>query len=266
MYADTELRAQEARNLSSRLAFALQLVQSVMPPGSKILDVGCGPGEIAAKLIECGYEVWGVDVAEPMILRARIRCGSDRFRVGDIESIPFPDSTFDAVVCLAVIEYLDSDEAALAQIRRVLKPGGRAVIAAPNAIAPLQNIDRACFTAHQQGTSLARSIKACLSKRAVPQVESLPDQSRGRRYSRRKLVRALRSFGFSAEETLCYGWGWYRTNLLATAANVASKSMERIGELALGRNAYSAMRRAIALNPILNWMSAEHMLRVRLTK
>src|SRR5687768_17412550 len=91
-YCDGEPRTQ---NLMARQRFALQMVEAGLPYGSKILDAGCGPGGMAAKLMQRGYEVWGLDIAEPMIRHARERCGTDRFRVGDIERIPFPDNTFD---------------------------------------------------------------------------------------------------------------------------------------------------------------------------
>src|SRR5437016_7029581 len=114
-YADPEppLRRQ---HLVSRQRFALEMVEAAVPPSSKILDAGCGAGAMAGKLIERGYPVWGIDFAEPMIRKARELCGSGLFGVGDIEHIPFPDNTFDVVVSLGVIEYLESDERALREI------------------------------------------------------------------------------------------------------------------------------------------------------
>ena len=93
--------------------------------------------------MERGYAVWGLDFAEPMIRQARELCGSDHFGVGDIEHMPFPDNSFDVVISLAVVEYLESDEQALREIRRVLRPGGRAVIAISNGRSPLLRLDRA---------------------------------------------------------------------------------------------------------------------------
>ena len=103
-YAEPASRTLTVKNLLARQRFVLQLVQSEVPPGSQILDVGCGPGEMAAKLMECGYDVWGIDIAEPMVRHAQQRCGVDRFRVADMEHLPFPTASFDAVVCLGVIE------------------------------------------------------------------------------------------------------------------------------------------------------------------
>jgi ubiquinone/menaquinone biosynthesis C-methylase UbiE len=99
---------------------------------------------MAARLAERGCEVWGVDIAEPMVRYASHRHKYGRFRVGDVEHIPFDDNTFDAVVCLRVIEYLANDEQALSEIRRVLKPGGSAVVATPSAVTPLHHMDQSC--------------------------------------------------------------------------------------------------------------------------
>jgi ubiquinone/menaquinone biosynthesis C-methylase UbiE len=252
-YADTEHRTQEARNVASRQRFALQLVQAALPRGSKILDAGCGPGEVAAKLIECGYDVWGVDIAEPMIRHARIRCGSDQFRVGDIERIPFPDNMFDAVVCLGVIEYLDGDEQSLKEIGRVLKPGGWAVIATPNAICPLQIMDRALFVLLSAAKPVYYFLKYRLQGKPQP-VQPPSFEGPRRRYYRGKWLRLLRSLGFEPEESLCHGWGWYKSRPLAFL-------VQFLGSLALWRASDRFVR-----NRALNWLASEQMVRARAIK
>src|SRR5437773_360608 len=140
-YTAIEPQTLSTRNLISRQRFALEMVRVSVPEAAKVLDVGCGPGEMAHELARGGYEVWGLDIAAPMIRYARERCGSGRFQVGDLEYLPFRDNTFDAVVCLAVVEYQDTAERSLREIRRVLKPGGRAVISTASAVSPLYHID-----------------------------------------------------------------------------------------------------------------------------
>src|SRR3989475_1298038 len=130
------------QNLVSRKNFALRLLQNAVPTGSKILDVGCGAGVFTVELIQHGYDVWGIDLSEAMIKYVCETSGIQRFRVGDIENLEFADNTFDAVTCLGVIEYLDRDEAALREIWRVLKPGGKAVISTPNATCFFYHTDR----------------------------------------------------------------------------------------------------------------------------
>src|SRR5262245_65977784 len=106
---DVEPRSLSVQNVLSRHQFALEMLERVVPSGSKVLDLGCGTGEMAARLAERGYEVWGVDIAEPMVRYASHHHKSGRFRVGDLEHIPFEDNTLDAVVCLGRIEYFARD-------------------------------------------------------------------------------------------------------------------------------------------------------------
>ena len=103
-------------------------------PGEHILDVGCGPGYYVAELAEAvGQDgsVLGVDVSEPMLAVARRRCEgleNTDFAEGDATALPVGDGERDAVVSVQVMEYVPDMPAALAEIRRVLRPGGRVVL------------------------------------------------------------------------------------------------------------------------------------------
>jgi demethylmenaquinone methyltransferase/2-methoxy-6-polyprenyl-1,4-benzoquinol methylase/phosphoethanolamine N-methyltransferase len=111
---------------------------ALLKPGEKILDVGCGTGgvTIPAK-IRVGEDgsAAGIDPAPEMIAIARrkaSRAGLEiDFRVGVIESLPFPDGTFDAVTSSLMMHHLPAhvQVRGLAEIKRVLKPGGRLLIA-----------------------------------------------------------------------------------------------------------------------------------------
>ena len=102
-------------------------------PGEHILDVGCGPGFYAPELLEevgpDGHVV-GVDSSPQMLAVATERCaGRDHaeFRQGEATALPVDDAAFDGAVCVQVLEYVADATAALAEIRRALKPGGRIV-------------------------------------------------------------------------------------------------------------------------------------------
>jgi arsenite methyltransferase len=103
-------------------------------PGERILDVGCGPGYYVAELAEQvgeGGSVVGVDSSAPMLAVAAERCAElagTEFAEGDATALPVEDGGFDAVVSVQVLEYVPDVEAALAEIRRALKPGGRVVL------------------------------------------------------------------------------------------------------------------------------------------
>ncbi|MET8992472.1 class I SAM-dependent methyltransferase [Nonomuraea wenchangensis] len=98
--------------------------------GRRILDAGCGAGPLFAALRDRGAVVTGVDASAGMLELARRRLGADAdLRVVDLAGpLPFPDDTFDDVVASLVLHYLEDWGPTLAEIRRVLKPGGRLLV------------------------------------------------------------------------------------------------------------------------------------------
>ena len=102
-----------------------------LSPGMRLLDFGCGPGSISlglARAVEPG-ELHGVDVEESQINMARAAAqagghANAEFHVGDVTSLPFEDNYFDAAHCHAVLMHVPDTRAALAEVMRVLKPGG----------------------------------------------------------------------------------------------------------------------------------------------
>jgi 2-polyprenyl-3-methyl-5-hydroxy-6-metoxy-1,4-benzoquinol methylase len=97
----------------------------------EILDVGCGSGTNSAALAAKGHTVHGVDLSEAAIARYRSR-GFDG-KVGDLDNgLDFPDAAFDLVFCSEVIEHMTSPENLVAEMNRVLKPGGYLVLSTPN--------------------------------------------------------------------------------------------------------------------------------------
>lgn len=98
--------------------------------GERVLDVGVGPGFLAAEMAaEVGTDgfVAGIDVSESMLALARTRAAVD-LRVGGAEAIPYPDASFDVAVSTQVLEYVPDIPAALAELHRVVRPGGRILI------------------------------------------------------------------------------------------------------------------------------------------
>lgn len=114
----------------------LDLVQ--LSPGEQVLDVGCGTGELAlAAKRRTGAEgtVQGVDAGTEMVARARqkaLREGVDvTFDVAVAQALPFPDATFSLVLCTMMMHHLPGTGRgpAIAEMRRVLRPGGRLLVA-----------------------------------------------------------------------------------------------------------------------------------------
>ncbi len=108
-----------------------------LAPGDAVLDIGCGAGVdslVAARLVGAGGRVAGLDVTAAMIERARAhqaRLGLDNvtFQVGEAEALTFPDATFDAIISNGVFNLTLNKEKALKETHRVLKPGGRLMLA-----------------------------------------------------------------------------------------------------------------------------------------
>jgi ubiquinone/menaquinone biosynthesis C-methylase UbiE len=98
--------------------------------GRRILDAGCGSGPLLAVLRDRGAIVTGFDKSAGMLELARRRLGDDAdLTVAVLGSpLPFPDDTFDDVTASLVLHYLEDWGPALAELRRVLKPGGRLIV------------------------------------------------------------------------------------------------------------------------------------------
>jgi len=93
--------------------------------GERILDLGCGDGQLTARLAESGAMVTGVDASGAMVEAARAR--GVNAEQGPAEKLPFPAAEFDAVFSNAALHWVRGQDEMMREVRRVLKPGGRFV-------------------------------------------------------------------------------------------------------------------------------------------
>jgi len=105
-------------------------------PGEAALDVGTGTGHYAAFLAELGLRVTGVDPSREMLAVGRERGTPVDWRQADAIALPFPDASFDLVLSVTMLEFVADPAAALAEMFRVVRPGGRLVVATLNADGP----------------------------------------------------------------------------------------------------------------------------------
>ena len=95
-------------------------------PGERVLDAGCGTGQLTAEIAQFGAEVVGIDASPDMIATAQKNFPQLRFEVADLTALPF-DREFDAVVSNATLHWVRDQPSAIASIARALKPRGRLV-------------------------------------------------------------------------------------------------------------------------------------------
>ena len=107
------------------------LAADTVRAGGPVCDLGCGPGHVGAYLASRGCEVVGVDISPGMLAHARERHPTLAFELGDMRALPLADDSFAAIACFYALIHLQRAEVptALGEMRRVLRPGGRLVLA-----------------------------------------------------------------------------------------------------------------------------------------
>jgi SAM-dependent methyltransferase len=121
--------------MSVNYEYSVQLMKDMLGSTGRVLDYGCGGGEIIGKALAAGFDIWGVDkyapdwnalLAKPdESIRSRIQ------NLANDDNIPFPDQSFDMVVSNMVFEHIEDFSQPLREIRRVLKPEGSACLIFP---------------------------------------------------------------------------------------------------------------------------------------
>jgi SAM-dependent methyltransferase len=98
-----------------------------LPPG-RALDAACGTGRHARWLAERGHDVVGIDACEEMLAVARASVPAARFEIGRLDALDLPDTSVDLAVCALALTHLPSIDRAIAELARVLAPGGRIIL------------------------------------------------------------------------------------------------------------------------------------------
>jgi SAM-dependent methyltransferase len=120
-----------------RLQFQLDRRLPPPSPGARLLDLGCGTGHHLRWARGRGYVVAGTDGSEAMLAEARRLNPSADLRLAPADVLPFPDASFDALLCLEVLRYLPRIDPCLREMSRVLRPGGVCLATA----SPLLNLN-----------------------------------------------------------------------------------------------------------------------------
>jgi SAM-dependent methyltransferase len=124
----------------ARYHLLLGLLKRHATAGEALLDVGCASGYYSVRYAEWGGRVTGTDVAEPSLELARKRAASAgvgercTFVPGDLRNLPFAEHSFDVVLATEVLEHVREQRQALAELTRVLRPGGTLIVSSPGAL------------------------------------------------------------------------------------------------------------------------------------
>jgi SAM-dependent methyltransferase len=102
-------------------------------PGTRVLDVACGTGNLTLPAAQAGAVVTGVDIATNLLEQARARAAAEklaaRFDEGDAEKLPYPDASFDAVISMFGVMFAPRPDLSAAELLRVCRPGGTIALA-----------------------------------------------------------------------------------------------------------------------------------------
>lgn len=178
---------------------ARSLGETSLSASLRVLDVGCGEGQLTATIADAGYQVLGVDVTEEPLRRARLRHPElELRRVEPAGEWPLADASFDVVWSGETIEHVADTARWLSELRRVLRSGGSLILSTP-AHGPLTRL----------GLALSRQR---FERHFDPRADHL------RFYTRRTLSRLLEDFGYEqVEVSEAGGMPGARRALLASA-------------------------------------------------
>lgn len=134
----TDLASYSKAADQKRLNFIVKQLHAGVPPGGRVLDVGCGNGIISRELGELKYQVHGIDVSEKAIAKAQAVNTLDnvKFEVKDAESLIGEGQSYDAIICSEVLEHLQEPANLLRALYQMLKDDGKLIVTVPNGQGP----------------------------------------------------------------------------------------------------------------------------------
>lgn len=217
-----------------RRDMCLSWVEDARPKGD-VLEVGCGAGLVATRLARLGYRVTATDKAPAMLKRTRARAEADgvaaslRIALADAQRLPFADGAFELVIALGVVPWLQNPAAGLAEMARVVAPGGAVVV-------NCDNRDRLPVLVDPRYSPAIARLRTARRRSARPSRPDLagPDAVR---HTTREFEAALRRAGLEPERRATFGFGPFTLlgrELLGQRLGVAThRLLQRLGDAGL---------------------------------
>ncbi len=212
------------------------LDESLKNNGAKILDTGCGAGLTILRLLQRGHFVCGTDLSYNMIEDAKRIIKENGYEkscnllISDVENLPFSTGFFDAIVCMGVLPYLISDEEAIREIYRVLKPKGIAIITVRNKRKISELLDIPVMFKAIKG-KIARKLVTSKERGSPQSIESFVHRA----YIPWKFNKTLVKHGFQVQEYASVGFGpitFNRKEFFSTGTSIKiSSKLEDISTL-----------------------------------
>ena len=138
----------QAETIRDRHAAVLDWIDALaLKPGSKVLEIGCGAGFMAIELAHRGYRVYAIDSAESMIEQAHQNAMESRVTdllsldIGDVYTLAFDDESFDLVLAIGVIPWLERADLVIQQMARVTKHSGHIILSYANRVGLVSLLD-----------------------------------------------------------------------------------------------------------------------------
>ena len=152
-YADVSFAKYSQYWWSNR--FYAMLARRYGPKQGRVLEVGCGLGHLLDWLVD-RYQVFGVDINRWALAQARRNIPEGNFALLSAEDLrAFPDKSFGIVIAKHVVEHLPDPECAVAEMSRVLLPGGLLVLATPNLDSPMRSIKKDHWIGYKDPTHIS---------------------------------------------------------------------------------------------------------------
>lgn len=189
----------------------------------RVLDLGCGSGDVLDGIPRERVRVTGADYVSQMVSVAARQHPADTFLVADAARLPIATDSFDIITCLGVLEYLPDPAAALNTIAATMKPGGHLIISFPNK----RSLFRQLLRAERGAERLYVTLRDSLLGRS--QNVEAPAPYRHRQWGLDQARRLLQAAGLEIEEVMLNTYGpWGRLGRMGPAVSISAWLSQRL--------------------------------------